>query len=172
MHAIRPTLLVITLVTLGCGSDQPAESTKSAVKTCADLAKCCDKQSEPMKSACTAAANGKLEDACAASYDKMCAASDAGADATPDSGEDTAPVDPIAKARCEGYCSKSCGDSVAFEDCVSGCITASAKDAKCSREFATLVDCYAKAPSFTCKDKELQVEGCDPYKYWDCLSAP
>jgi hypothetical protein len=70
---------------VGCSSESKPDTqsstagTSPGAKTCADVAKCCDKQSEPQKSACTALANGKVENACAAGYDAACGG-------TPDSG--------------------------------------------------------------------------------------
>src|SRR4051812_4946958 len=58
-------------------------SGSSAVKTCADVAKCCDSLSEPQKSICNALAGPKVEQACAAGYEKVCGTADAGS-AAPD----------------------------------------------------------------------------------------
>jgi hypothetical protein len=52
-------------------SNSPADA-GSATKTCADLNKCCDGLSDPAKSSCTAAVNGKNDAACASFYTQMC----------------------------------------------------------------------------------------------------
>lgn len=132
---IISTLFVLVLFACSSSSSEPTGSAaganegKAGKKTCADLSKCCDKLGEPNKTACTAAAGAKVEDACAASYDKICTASDAGTEA----GTNACPTlkeacetcsDPQLKAGCldivRGNDDAKCGaanDSGVFRSC-------------------------------------------------------
>src|SRR5258708_1438443 len=80
--ALTLSLALAALPSTGCSSSSTTASTSSAVKTCADLTKCCDSLAEPNKSICTASANGKMENLCAMTYDKVCVG-DAGSEAGP-----------------------------------------------------------------------------------------
>jgi len=97
-------LVAATLAALaGCSSksnDDPGAT--SGTKTCADVAKCCDRLSEPQKSACTALAGPKVESACAASYEKICVVADGGSEAGADASPSSPDCDDLNKqcARC------------------------------------------------------------------------
>jgi hypothetical protein len=74
--------LALALVTFAAGCSSKSDSgpgTTSATKTCADLAKCCDRLSEPQKTSCTALSGPKVESACTAGYDSICGSGDGGA---------------------------------------------------------------------------------------------
>lgn len=152
LFAFASTIACLT----ACSSEDKNGTSTSATtpaKTCANMQKCCDKASEPTKSACNAAIAGKNESLCASSYDAMCAGSgDGGTEggAAPEAASDCS-------ASCAKLTSVGCGTDTCQKDCEKSYLQAKSKS--CASEWTAYFRCSASA-TYTCSGGTASTTDC------------
>jgi hypothetical protein len=159
---LRPLTAMIFLAAshVGCssnGPDQPA----ARVKSCAELAKCCERAWGTEKTLCTTALSTKDETACGAIFDRSCSTDSNGtllADAgwmgeggsgggttQTDSGPmpTSAPLD-VCTAHCGMIAALRCGDDGPETECVTACVTRA--QGSCAAPMVAMLQCLLKGP--------------------------